>query len=52
LLRAALAMTCRHKRRTRPRLFHCLFGLLSVTGLRLGEALNLQLPDVDLTQRC
>jgi integrase/recombinase XerD len=49
LLRAALAMTCRHKRDAlRPRLFHCLFGLLSVTGLRLSEALNLQLPDVDL----
>ena len=49
LLRAALAMTCRHKRDAlRPRLFHCLFGLLSVTGLRLSEALNLRLPDVDL----
>jgi integrase len=49
LLRAALAMTCRHKRDAlRPRLFHCFFGLLSVTGLRLGEALNLKLPDVDL----
>jgi site-specific recombinase XerD len=49
LLRAALAMTCRHTRDAlRPRMFHCLFGLLSVTGLRLGEALNLQLPDVDL----
>jgi integrase/recombinase XerD len=49
LLRAALAMTCRHKRDTlRPQLFHCLLGLLSVTGLRLSEALNLQLPDVNL----
>ncbi|MBW8832010.1 MAG: tyrosine-type recombinase/integrase [Burkholderiales bacterium] len=49
LLRAALAMSCRCKcDALRPRLFHCLFGLLSVTGLRLGEALNLRLPDVDL----
>lgn len=32
----------------RPRLFHCLLGLLSVTGLRIAEALNLQLRDVDL----
>lgn len=34
----------------RPRVFHCLIGLLSVTGLRLSEALNLQLGDVDLEQ--
>ena len=49
LLRAALAMRWRCRRDAlRPRLFHCLFGLLSVTGLRLGEALNLKLSDVDL----
>jgi integrase/recombinase XerD len=49
LLRAALAMTCRHRRDAlKPRLYHCLFGLLSVTGLRLSEALNLQLADIDL----
>ncbi|NDZ17828.1 integrase [Variovorax sp. WS11] len=49
LLREALVMPCRHKRDAiRPQLFHCLFGLLSVTGLRLSEALNLKLPDVDL----
>jgi integrase len=30
--------------------FHCLIGLLSVTGLRLSEALNLELGDVDLEQ--
>lgn len=29
--------------------FHTLFGLLSVAGLRIGEALNLTLDDVDLT---
>jgi integrase len=28
--------------------YHCLLGLLSVTGLRLGEALNLKLDDIDL----
>jgi integrase/recombinase XerD len=31
-----------------PRVYHCLFGLLSVSGLRLGEARNLELQDVDL----
>jgi len=28
--------------------YYCLFGLLSVTGLRLGEAVNLKLDDIDL----
>ena len=32
----------------RPWVYHCLFGLLSVSGLRLGEARNLELQDVDL----
>src|SRR5574338_1053770 len=32
----------------RPWVFHCLIGLLSVTGLRISEALNLELRDVDL----
>ncbi len=32
----------------RPWTYHCLFGLLSVTGLRIGEAYNLELQDVDL----
>jgi integrase/recombinase XerD len=31
-----------------PWVYYCLFGLLSVTGLRLGEAQNLKLEDVDL----
>jgi integrase/recombinase XerD len=49
LLRAALKMTCRHERAAlRPWVFYCCFGLLSVTGLRLGEARNLKLEDVDL----
>ena len=30
--------------------YYCLFGLLSVTGLRISEALNLRLQDVDLGQ--
>ena len=46
LLRAALSLPARGG--LRPWTYHCLFGLLSVTGLRLGEACNLQLRDVDL----
>ena len=34
----------------RPWVFHCLLGLLSVTGLRISEALELKLDDVDLEQ--
>ena len=30
--------------------YHCLFGLLSVTGMRISEALNLQPHDVDLSE--
>jgi len=49
LLHAALRMPYRFERRKlRPRVFYCLFGLLSVSGLRLGEARNLELQDVDL----
>jgi len=49
LLRAALDMPCRYERGAlRPWTYHCLFGLLSVSGLRLGEARNLELQDVDL----
>jgi integrase len=32
----------------RPWTYHCLLGLLSVTGIRVGEAIRLQLEDVDL----
>src|SRR5437870_2441452 len=32
----------------RPWVYYCLLGLLSVSGLRLGEARSLQLQDVDL----
>ena len=49
LLQAALNMPYRFQRdELRPRVFHCLFGLLSVSGMRLGEACNLELQDVDL----
>ncbi len=49
LLRAALSMSCRYERGAlRPWTYYCLFGLLSVSGLRLGEACNLKLQDVDL----
>ena len=49
LLHAALKMSCRWERgKLRPWVYHCLFGLLSVSGLRLGEARNLELQDVDL----
>jgi integrase/recombinase XerD len=46
LLRAALQLPTHG--RLRPWTYHCLFGLLSVSGLRVGEAQNLELRDVDL----
>ena len=49
LLSAALKMSCRFERGAlRPWVYHCLFGLLSVSGLRVSEARNLELQDVDL----
>ena len=49
LLQAALSMSFRYKEcALLPWTYYCLFGLLSVTGLRLGEALNLALADIDL----
>ena len=48
LLRAALNMPHRFERSALlPWVYYCLFGLLSVSGLRLGEARNLELQDVD-----
>ncbi len=47
LLRAALSLPAHGG--LRPWTYHCLFGLLSVTGLRIGEARNLELQDVDLS---
>ena len=32
----------------RPLTYYCLLGLLSVTGMRIGEAIRLQIEDVDL----
>ena len=34
----------------RPWTYYCLFGLLAVTGLRLGEALNLRIGDIDWSE--
>ena len=51
LLDAALQMPTRWPSTPlRPWVFHCLLGLLSVTGLRISEALDLKLDDVDLDQ--
>lgn len=48
LLSAALDMPCRYTRcQLRPWTYYCLFGLLSVSGLRVGEARNLKLSDID-----
>lgn len=50
LLKAARNLPCRYERGLlRPWVYYCLFGLLSVTGLRISEACNLTLPDVDVT---
>jgi integrase/recombinase XerD len=52
LLRAALKMRYRYERGAlRPSIYYCLFGLLSISGLRLGEARNLELQDIDLKAR-
>ena len=49
LLQTALKMPYRFERgKLRPWVYYCFFGLLSVAGLRLGEARNLELQDVDL----
>jgi integrase len=52
LLHATLHMPLSPKHRRNcallPWVYYCLFGLLSVTGLRLGEARNLKLENVDL----
>lgn len=50
LLQAALNMPQRYKRcALLPWVYYCLFGLLSVTGLRVSEARDLKLEDVDLS---
>lgn len=51
LLHAALELPMAWPSTTlRPWVFHGLIGLLSVTGMRLSEVLNLELADVDLEQ--
>jgi integrase len=47
LLQAALKLPGSHYK-LRPWIYHGLFGLLSVSGMRLGETCNLELQDVDL----
>jgi integrase/recombinase XerD len=48
LLAAAREMPCRYTRcKLRPWTYYCLFGLLSLSGLRLSEARNLKLSDID-----
>lgn len=50
LLQATLQMPFRVERSAlRPLTFYCLFGLLFVSGMRVSEARNLELQDVDLT---
>jgi integrase/recombinase XerD len=55
LLRATLTMplSVRHRKRSAllPWVYYCLFGLLAVSGLRLSEARNLKLQDLDLKAR-
>ena len=49
LLSAALKIRyCYESGKLRPWVYYCLFGLLSVTGLRVSEAQNLEVQDVDL----
>jgi integrase len=48
LLHAALKIESPHQ--LQPHTYHCLFGLLAVSGLRLGEAVNLQSQDVDWSE--
>jgi integrase len=45
LLEAALKIESPHE--LQPQTYYCLFGLLAVSGLRVGEAINLQPHDVD-----
>ena len=55
LLRATLGMplSVRHRKvcALLPWVYYCLFGLLAVSGLRPGEAYNLELQDLDLKAR-
>jgi integrase len=48
LLEAALKIESPHK--LQPHTYYCLFGLLAVSGMRLGEAINLLPQDVDWSE--
>jgi len=48
MLEAAKNMPTTHS--LQPWTYHCLFGLLAVTGLRISEALNLRSTDVDWSE--
>jgi integrase len=49
LVHAARTMPYQYERGAlRPWVYSCLLGLLSVSGMRLSDARNLELPDVDL----
>ena len=49
LVQAALDLPYAYERGAlRPWVYHCLFGLLAVSGMRIGEVCNLELQDVDL----
>jgi integrase len=48
LLEAARSMHATHS--LQPWTYHCLLGLLAVTGLRISEALNLRSADVDWSE--
>lgn len=51
LLDAALKLpTTWHSTPLTPWVFYCLLGLLSTSGLRISEALNLEVTDIDLDQ--
>ncbi len=47
----AATMTLQSRKGLRRLTYYCLFGLLAVTGMRIGEALSLKRQDVDLQQR-
>jgi len=48
LLKAALGMKTAYELQRHT--YYCLFGLLAVTGMRLGEAMNLRPQDVDFSE--
>jgi integrase len=48
LLQAAKSLSSHHP--LRPWTYHCLFGLLAVTGMRLGEVLHLRTGDMDWSE--